>query len=59
MSRELEAIMRRSRRLHEEIFGREIYAVADELVAAVFINHRPGLPRWTGSGTRKSARGRP
>jgi predicted ester cyclase len=56
MSTELEASMRRSRRLYEEIFGKGNHGAADELLAADVINHGPGSPPVLGTeGIKRQA----
>ena len=56
MSAELEASMRRSRRLYEEIFGLGNYSAADELLAEDVINHGPGSPPVLGTeGIKRQA----
>ena len=56
MSTELDASMRRSRRLYEEIFGQGNYAAADELLAEDIINHGPGAPPVLGTeGIKRQA----
>ena len=56
MSAELEASMRRSRRLYEEIFGQGNYSAADELLAEDVINHGPGSPPVLGpEGIKRQA----
>jgi len=56
VSAELEASMRRSRRLYEEIFGQGNYSAADELLAEDVINHGPGSPPVLGpEGIKRQA----
>ena len=56
MSSELDASMRRSRRLYEEIFGNGNYGAADELLAEDVINHGPGSPPALGAeGIKRQA----
>jgi predicted ester cyclase len=56
VSAELEASMRRSRRLYEEIFGQGNYSAADELLAEDVINHGPGSPPVLGTeGIKRQA----
>ena len=56
MSDELDASMRRSRRLYEEIFGKGNYGVADDLMAADIVNHGPGVPPAPGTeGIKRQA----
>jgi predicted ester cyclase len=56
VSTELDASMRRSRCLYEEIFGKGNYAAADELLAEDIINHGPGSPPVHGTeGIKRQA----
>jgi hypothetical protein len=56
MNDEVKGNKERSRRLHEEVFGRGNYAAAYDLMAAGIVNHGPGSPPVLGTeGIKRQA----
>jgi predicted ester cyclase len=56
VSGDLEANLRRSRRLYQEVFGKGNYSAADELMAADIINHGAASPPIPGTdGIKRQA----